>query len=162
MKTSAKYKEYVRAALDLIEESQKNFTKNGLTTIYGTSGFDVTIEQLEEALIDITLLNPTVLEVVNFYDYRNEVESHWLDITKFPPPRPGKQEYRPIAELKIFGPVGYVRNIVEKDFAKAKMPSVVIDRNSGIFFHDSPSTPIYKLLPPQGGSFVSRVKTREY
>lgn len=150
MKTSAQYKEYVRAALDLIEESQKNFTKNDLTTIQGTSGFDVTIEQLEETLIDITLLDPTLLEVINFLSYRDAVETHWMDIAKFPPPRPGQPEYRPIAEIKINGPVGYIRNIVERDFSRAKKPELIIDKNTGIYFQDSLSTQLYKFKFPGG------------
>lgn len=150
MKTSAKYKEYVRAALDLIEESQKNFTKNDLTTIHGTSGFDVTIEQLEETLIDITLLDPTLLEVVNFLSYRDIVETHWMDITEFPPPRPGQPEYRPIAEIKINGPIGHLRNIVEKDFAKSRATELIIDKKKGIYFLDSLPTEVYKFRFPHG------------
>lgn len=150
MKTSVQYKSYVDAALDLIEESQKHYTKNGVTTIYNTSGFDVTIEQLEETLVDIRLLDPTLLEVVNFYSFRDAVETHWMDIRKFPPPRPGQPEYRPIAEVKITGPVGHIRNMVERDFSKAKKPEVIIDANTGIFFPDSPSSQIYKFKFPDG------------
>ncbi len=150
MKTGVQYKTYVDAALDLIEESQKHYTQNGVTTVYSTSGFDVTIKQLEETLVDIRLLDPTLLEVVNFYSYGDEAETHWMDIKKFPPPRRGKPEYRPIAELRIAGPVGYIRNIVERDFSKTKTPEVIIDKNRGIYFPDSPPAKIYKFRFPDG------------
>ncbi len=133
MKPGQKNKKDAHLVLDMIEHYQKRNTTEGVTTISGTQDFDLDFDTFDAVVRDLQTFFKDEIEIVNIYDSINE--EHWLN-----PPMRGYPEHRPVAELRIKGPVGKLRSLVESEYKSlvSNKIEIIIDKKHGLYMKSHP------------------------
>lgn len=139
MKPGRKNKEAAYLVLNMIEYYQKCNTSEGITALAGTKDFNVDFETFYDVIFDMKGTFKDEFEILNIYDHVNK--EHWMN-----PPRPGDKEHRPIAELRITGPIGKLRTLVEAEYKDldSNTIEIIIDKKTGLYIKSQPER-FYKL-----------------